>query len=175
MSLHQLDVEPRDVAAEALGLLLHAPAPAALAELGLDDGCGGTLVLGVLGASHVVTAASSGRTFTEQVSCDALAAGGRALPERAEAEGYVMSSAVTAAPREAFDATAARLRARAERDGRMLCGAFPGGMGALTALTAAVLPGGGWTWETWHLYPGAEKGAIVTTQSRWTPWLTEHR
>jgi Protein of unknown function DUF2617 len=169
MTLHQLDVEPRDVAAEALGLLLHAPAPVALAELALDDGRGGTLVLGVLGASHVVIAGVGGSVLTEQVSCDALAAGGRELPERAESGGYVLSSAVTAVPRADLDATAARLRVRAARDARMLCGAFPGGMGALTALTGAALPGGGWTWETWHLYPGAERSVIVTTRSRWAP------
>jgi hypothetical protein len=169
VSVHDLDVEPRDVTAEALGLLLHAPAPAALAELALDDGHGGTVVLGVLGASHVVTAAAGGRVLTEQVSCDALAAGGCALPERAEAAGYTLSSTVTALPWADFDATAARLRARAEHDERMICGAFPGGAGALTALTAAELPGGGWTWETWHLYPGAERSVIVTTRSRWTP------
>jgi Protein of unknown function DUF2617 len=169
MSLYDLDVEPRDVTAEALGLLLHAPAPAALAELALDDGRGGTLVLGVLGASHVVTAAAAGGVLTEQVSCDALAAGGRALPERAEAEGYALSSAVTEMSRADFDALAAQLRSRAERDDRMICGAFPGGAGALTALTAAALPGGGWTWETWHLYPGPERSVIVTTRSRWTP------
>jgi uncharacterized protein DUF2617 len=127
------------------------------------------LVLGVLGASHVVTAAAGGRVLTEQVSCDALAAGGPVLPERAEADGYTLSSAITSVPQAAFDATAARLRARAERDDRMLCGAFPGGAGALTALTAAALSGGGWTWETWHLYPGAERSVIVTTRSRWTP------
>ncbi|QYN35974.1 DUF2617 family protein [Pseudonocardia sp. DSM 110487] len=167
MSLHHLDVEPRDVAAEALGLLLDAPAPAALAELVLDDGRGGRLVLGVLGASHVVTAGSGGHVLTEQVSCDALAAGGRALPERAESDGYTLSSTVTPVPRADLDATAVRLRARAERDDRLLCGAFPGDAGALTALAAAPLPGGGWTWETWHLYPGAERGVIVTTRSRW--------
>ena len=169
MSLHRLDVEPRDVAAEALGLLLHAPAPAALAELTLDDGDGATLVLGVLGASHVVTAVSGGHVLTEQVSCDALAAGGRALPEREEADAYTMSSAVRPVPRADLDATAARLRARAEHDDRMLCGAFPGDGSALTALAAAPLPGGGWTWETWHLYPGAERSVIVTTGSRWAP------
>jgi Protein of unknown function DUF2617 len=169
VSVHDLDVEPRDVTAEALGLLLHAPAPAALAELALDDGCGGTVLLGVLGASHVVTAAAGGRVLTEQVSCDALAAGGRELPEHAEVDGYTLSSATRVVPRETFDVTAARLRTRAGCDDRMLCGAFPGGAGALTALTAAPLPGGGWTWETWHLYPGAERSVIVTTRSRWTP------
>ncbi|WP_219419469.1 DUF2617 family protein [Pseudonocardia nigra] len=169
MSLHDLDVEPRDVSAEALGLLLGAPAPAALAELTLHDGTAGTLTLGVLGASHVVTAGVGGHRLTEQVSCDALAAGGRELPERAEAVGYAMTSAVTEVPRAEFDATAARLRAVAERDDHWLCAAFPGAAGALTALTAAALPGGGWTWETWHLYPGAERSVIVTTQSRWTP------
>ena len=169
MSLHDLDVEPRDVRAEALGLLLDAPAPAALAELTLDDGRGGRLVLGVLGASHVVTAVAGDHRLTEQVSCDALAAGGQELPEQAEAGGYALSSAVTEVPRDELDATAARLRARAARDEHWLCGAFPGGPGALTALTAAALPGGGWSWETWHLYPGAERSVIVTTRSRWTP------
>jgi hypothetical protein len=169
MSLHDLDVEPRDVSAEALGLLLGAPAPAALAELTVVDGRGGTLVLGVLGASHVVTAAADGHLLTEQVSCDALAAGGQELPERAETAGYEMRSTITQVPRAQLEATAARLRARAEHDERWLCGAFPGGAGALTALTAAALPGGGWTWETWHLYPGAERSEIVTTRSRWTP------
>jgi hypothetical protein len=168
MSLHDLDVEPRDVTAEALGLLLDAPAPAALAELVVDDGRGGRLVLGVLGASHVVTAEAGGHRLTEQVSCDALAAGGRQLPERAEAGGYALTSAITEVARAEFDATAARLRARAEHDEGWLCGAFPGGAGALTALTAAALPGG-WTWETWHLYPGEERSVIVTTRSRWTP------
>lgn len=172
MTLHVLDVEPRDVSAEALGLLLHAPAPAALAELVLDDRRGGRLVLGVLGASHVVTAhvatGTGRRVLTEQVSCDALAAGGRALPEHAEAAGYVLSSAVTELPRAEFDAAAGRLRARAARDDRLICGAFPGGAGALTALTATALPGG-WTWETWHLYPGEGRSVIVTTRSRWTP------
>lgn len=169
MSIHHLDVAPRDVAAEDLGLLLHAPAPVALAELTLDDGRGGTLLLGVLGASHVVVGQVDGRAFTEQVSCDALAAGGRALPERAEADGYTLSSAISTAPRAEFEATVARLSTRAERDDRMICGAFPGGAGALTALAAAALPTGGWTWETWHLYPGAERSVIVTTRSRWTP------
>ncbi|OZM76684.1 DUF2617 family protein [Pseudonocardia sp. MH-G8] len=169
MSLHDLDVEPRDVRAEALGLLLDAPAPAALAQLTLDDGRGATLVLGVLGASHVVTAVADGQQITEQVSCDALAAGGQELPERAEVGAYTMSSTVTAPPRAEFDATAARLRIRAEREEHWLCGAFPGGAGALTALTAAALPAGGWTWETWHLYPGPERSVIVTTRSRWTP------
>jgi hypothetical protein len=169
MSLHDLDVEPRDVRAEALGLLLDAPAPAPLAQLTLDDGREGVLVLGVLGASHVVTARSGGHRLTEQVSCDALAAGGQELPEHAEAGAYTMTSTVTAPPQAEFDATAERLRARAERDAHWLCATFPGGAGALTALTAAALPTGGWTWETWHLYPGAERSVIVTTRSRWTP------
>jgi uncharacterized protein DUF2617 len=168
MSLHDLDVEPRDVSAEALGLLLDAPAPAALVELVLHDGRDGRLVAGVLGASHVVTAAVRGHRFTEQVSCDALAAGGRELPERAEAGGYALTSAITEVTQAELAATAARLRADAARDEHWLCGAFPGGSGALTALTAVALPGG-WAWETWHLYPGAERSVIVTTRSRWTP------
>jgi hypothetical protein len=168
MTLHHLDVEPRDVAAEALGLLLDAPAPTALAELTLHDDRAGTLTLGVLGASHVVTAAAPARRLTEQISCDALAAGGQDLPERASVGGYRLSSTVTEVSRAEFDGTARQLLARAERDERWLGGTFPGAAGALTVLTGSAVPGG-WTWETWHLYPGAERSVIVTTQSRWTP------
>ena len=50
MTLRVLDVAPRDVAAEALGLLLDAPVPPALAELTVRDGDGGALTLHVCGS-----------------------------------------------------------------------------------------------------------------------------
>ncbi len=169
MTVHQLAVQPRDVAAGELGLLLDAPAPTALAELRLHDGQGGELVLGVLGVSHVVTATAAAHRLTEQVSCEALAAGGERLPRRIRSGGYEMSSLITTVDRGELEATADRLRALAGHDPAWLCGAFPGSGSALTALTAGALPGGGWAWETWHLYPGRDTGEVVTTRSRWTP------
>ena len=170
MALHRLEVLPRDVDAGALGLLLDAPPPPALAELVLR-GPGGDLVLGVIGASHTVVATAGRARLTEQVSCDAVAAGGRPLPPalRRTTAGYRMTSRRTPASPAALAATAAGLRARAADAPDWLCGAFPGDDAALTALTGAALPGGGWTWRTWHLYPDPEEGVIVTTRSRWTP------
>jgi hypothetical protein len=169
MTRHVLDVEPRDVAAEALGLLLHAPIPPALAELTVRDRQGGSLTLAVLGASHAVLATRPGHRLSEQVSCDAVAAGGRPLPRRTRAGGYALTSATTTVPNAELRATAERLGALADGHDGWLCGAFPGAADALTAMTGAALPGGGWTWETWHLYPGEESGVIVTTRSRWAP------
>jgi Protein of unknown function DUF2617 len=169
MSVHLLDVEPRDVAADALGLLLHAPAPAALAELTLCDGRGGLLTLGVLGASHVVTAMLPGHDFTEEVSCDAVEAGGQQLPQHAQLGGYQLVTETRKVPRAEFDEVAARLRDLAERSDSWLCGTFPGASSAMTAMTAGVLRTSGWTWESWHLYPSVKGGSIVTTRSKWTP------
>ncbi|MGY1603251.1 DUF2617 family protein [Geodermatophilus sp. SYSU D00815] len=169
MTVHLLDVVPRDVRADALGLVLDVPAPAALAELTLSDGRGGSLTLGVLGASHVVTASVPGAVLTEQVSCDAVAAGGTRLPRSARSGAHRLMSETREVPRAELEAQARRLHELAETDPAWLCGAFPGGDGAVTALTAAALPGGGWRWESWHLYPGEEHGVVVTTSSRWTP------
>ncbi|HZG89647.1 MAG TPA: DUF2617 family protein [Pseudonocardia sp.] len=169
MTRHLLDVAPRDVRADALGLLLQAPTPPALVELALDDRRGGTLTLGVLGASHAVSATRPGHRLTEQVSCDAVAAGGQPLPRRTRTGGYELTSVITAVPRAELQDTALRLGELAEGQDSWLCGTFPGTRDALTALTGSALPGGGWTWETWHLYPGEENGVIVTTRSRWVP------
>ena len=169
MTVHQLDVPTRDVAAGALGLLIGATAPAPLAELRLRDGHGGALTLGVLGASHVVTATVPGDRLTEQVSCDAVAAGGTVLPRQHRSAGYEIVSTIAAVPRAELDATADRLRALARDSAAWLCGGFPGPTSALTALTGKALAGGGWSWETWHLYPDGSTGEIVTTRSRWTP------
>ena len=167
MSVHELAVEPQDVSADALGLLLGAPAPAALAELRLTDGDGGELVLGVLSASHVVTATRGGARLTEQVSCDALASGGTALPARHEQDGYRLTTTTRTVPADELAALAARLRAEGDAEGR-LCGAFPGADGALTALAGSALPDG-WQWQTWHLYPGATDGVVVETTTTWQP------
>ncbi len=169
MSVHLLDVEPRDVAADALGLLLHAPAPAALAETTLRDGRGGLLTLGVLGASHVVTATLPGHHITEEVSCDAVDAGGQELPQRAQLGGYQLVTVTREVPRTELEKTAARLRGLAESSDAWLCATFPGTGSAMTAMTAGALRAGGWTWGSWHLYPGDKSGSIVTTRSRWAP------
>lgn len=171
MTVHALAVEPLDVAADALGLLLDAPAPAALAELRLADGGGGELVLGVLSASHVVTATRPGHRLTEQVSCDALAAGGIRLPAVQEQAGYRLATTARTLPTAALSRLAARLRAEAVGAG-WLCGAFPGADTALTALRGKAVPGG-WCWQTWHLYPGADAscagGVVVGTSTTWRP------
>ncbi|MGY1717466.1 DUF2617 family protein [Blastococcus sp. SYSU DS0552] len=169
MSLHVLDVEPRDVSATALGLVLDGPLAEPLARLRLDDGRGGSITLGVLGASHVVTAAVPGSRLTEEVSCDAVGAGGDPLPRSTRSGGYTLTSSVTTVTRAELDVNAQRLRDRGGADPAWLCGAFPGGAGALTALTARPLAGGGWAWRTWHLYPAGDTGEVVTTRTRWTP------
>lgn len=169
MTVHQLDIPPRDVSARDLGLLLGAPAPVPLAGLALRDGRGGTLALGVLGASHVVTATVPGHTLTEEVSCDAITAGGTALPRQMAEGGFEITTSTATVPRSELDATAERLRGLAGHDPDWLCGSFPGSGSALTALTGRALPGGGWAWETWHLYPAPAGGEIVRTASRWTP------
>ena len=168
MTVHELAVQPRDVAAEALGLLLDAPEPPTLAELRIEDAEGGALVLGVLAASHVVTATSAGQRLSEQVSCDALGQGGRALPQQLERDGYRLTSEVRVLPRSGVEALAEQLRAQALQPG-WVCGAFPGADAAVTALTGAPLDGGGWSWQTWHLYPGAQTGVVVERATTWRP------
>jgi hypothetical protein len=171
VTVHALAVEPLDVSADALGLLLNAPAPATLAELRLADGDGGELVLGVLSASHVVTATRPGHRLTEHVSCDALAAGGTCLPAVQEHDGYRLTTCTRNLPAAALSGLAARLRAAAVGDG-WLCGAFPGADTALTALRGEAVSGG-WRWQTWHLYPTADDtcadGVVVETSTMWRP------
>ena len=166
MSLYLLDVEPTDVDASALGLVLGAPAPPTLAELviGTSDA---TLTLGVLGASHVVTAWASGKKLTEQVSCDALAVGGELLPAVESTQNYRFESSSLVLDRVEFDSEAASLKESAGHDG-WICGSFPGDDTALTALYG-VRDRQGWSWQSWHLYPGEGTGVIVKTRSRWQP------
>lgn len=167
MSVHLLDVEPADVAADALGLVLDAPAPAMLASLRLVDSEAGAVTLGVLGASHVVIGETDRVLLTEQVSCDAVEAGGRRLPEIVERQGYRFLSRIKRVSPAELRRRAGRLR-KQSTEPQWVCGAFPGDRDALTALTATA-EAGQWHWRTWHLYPGDGHGTVVETESRWRP------
>ncbi|UTT47237.1 MULTISPECIES: DUF2617 family protein [Rhodococcus] len=168
MSTHILDIVPRDVSASALGLVLDAPAPPPLVSARLTDSAAGILTLGVLGASHVVTAQSGRRTLTEQVSCDAVGAGGHPLPERHDRDGYLFRSRTATVQRAELAQRANRLRATARSAPGWLCAAFPGDDDALTVLSGTA-DAGEWHWRTWHLYPSVDTGVIVETESRWRP------
>ncbi|MES3640254.1 DUF2617 family protein, partial [Mycobacterium intracellulare] len=92
MPLHQLAVTPADVSGQRLGLALNAPVPAPLATCRLDHPCGaGALLLGVLGASHVVAVEHAAGRFSEEISCTARNLGAD-LPERTDAPGYRLQS-----------------------------------------------------------------------------------
>ena len=164
MPLHQLAVSPADVSGAGLGLALNAPAPPPLATCKLHHPGGGTLVLGVLGASHVITVEYANCRFSEQVSCDLDGT----LPERTEAPGYHLESRIDIHDEPSFRRLAHRLRERCAHETGWLGGTFPGDDAALTAL-AAEPDGAGWRWQTWHLYPAASGGNIVYTASRWCP------
>jgi hypothetical protein len=127
------------------------------------------ITLGVLGASHVVTARRPGHHLTEQVSCDALEAGGQELPHYTQRGGYQLASVTRQLPGAELEEIATSLRDLAERSDRWLYGAFPGTSSAITAMTARALPIGGWSWESWHLYPGARTSSLVGTRSSWVP------
>ncbi|MEO3757158.1 DUF2617 family protein [Mycobacterium sp. B14F4] len=163
MPLHRLAVSPADVSGAGLRLALNAPAPTPLASCRLDHPRGGSLMLGVLGASHVITVDDA---FSEEVSCTAHAE--TPLPDRADAPGYRLESRSETHGRATFDGLAHALRERCEHEARWLGGAFPGDDAALTAL-AAEPDGAGWRWQTWHLYPETTGGTVVYTSSRWRP------
>lgn len=164
MPLHQLSVAPADVSGAGLGLALNAPAPAPLASFRLEHPDGGTLILGVLGASHVITVEHADTRFSEQVSCHI----GGELPGRAGAPGYDLESRIDMHDEPAFRRIADDLRERCARENGWLGGTFPGDDAALTAL-AAEPDGPGWRWQTWHLYPSPSGGTVVYTTSRWQP------
>jgi hypothetical protein len=164
MPLHQLAVPPADVSGAGLGLALNAPAPPPLATCRLDHPRGGALVLGVLGASHVITVEHVKGEFSEQVSCHL----GGELPERTDAPGYRLESRTDLHDEPTFRRIAQRLRERCARETGWLGGTFPGDDAALTVL-AAEPDDAGWRWQTWHLYPAASGGTVVYTASRWHP------
>jgi hypothetical protein len=165
--LHQLAVSPADVSGAGLGLALNAPAPPPLASCRLQHPDGGALVLGVLGASHIITVEHANSRFSEQVSCTARGYGGE-LPERTDAPGYHLESRTDIHDEPTFRRLAQSLRERCARETGWLGGTFPGDDAALTAL-AAEPDGAGWRWQTWHLYPAVSGGTIVYTTSRWRP------
>jgi hypothetical protein len=164
MPLHQLAVSPADVSGAGLGLALNAPAPPPLASCRLDHPGGGALLLGVLGASHVITVEHANGQFSEQVSCHL----GGQLPGHTEAPGYHLESRTEVHDEPTFRRFAQSLRERCAREAGWLGGTFPGDDAALTALTAEP-DGAGWRWRTWHLYPAAYGGTVVYTASRWRP------
>jgi hypothetical protein len=163
--LYQLAVAPADVSGKRLGLALNAPVPQPLATYSVGHPGGGALLLGVLGASHVVTVELAGTHFSEQVSCTARTHGGR-LPEHADAPGYCIESRTDTHDEATFRQLARGLRERCAAETGWLGGTFPGDDAALTAL-AAVPDGTGWRWQTWHLYPAVSGGTVVHTASRW--------
>ncbi|WP_205877643.1 DUF2617 family protein [Mycobacterium camsae] len=164
MPLHHLAVAPADVSGARLALALNAAAPPPLASYRLEHPGGGVLLLGVLGASHVVTVQHGAGQFSEQVSC---ATGGE-LPARSDAPGYRLQSHSATHDEAAFRTLAKDLRDRCARVPGWLGGVFPGDDAALTALTAEP-DGDGWRWQTWHLYPTGPGGTVVHTASRWQP------
>jgi hypothetical protein len=164
---YQLAVIPADVSGRRLGLALNAPAAPPLATCSLEHPDGGALVLGVLGASHVVAVEHAGGRFSEQVSCTARSLGVD-LPEHTEAPGYRLESRTETHDEATFRRLARELRERCARETGWLGGSFPGDDAALTAL-AAEPDGTGWRWQTWHLYPAVSGGTVVHTASRWRP------
>jgi hypothetical protein len=164
--LHQLTVLPADVSGAGLGLALNAAAPSPLATYRMPHPESGELVLGVLGASHVVTVEHTNCRFSEEVSCTARTQGD--LPDRADAPGYQLESRTSTHDEASFRRLAHELRERCADDPTWLGGAFPGDDAALTAL-AAEPDGAGWRWQTWHLYPDTTGGTVVYTNSRWHP------
>jgi hypothetical protein len=162
--LHQLAVSPADVSGAGLGLALNAPAPRPLASCRLPHPGSGALVLGVLGASHVITVEHANSRFSEQVSCDL----GGELPQHTDGPGYHLESRTDIHDEPTFRQLAQSLRERCTRETGWLGGTFPGDDAALTALTAEP-DGTGWRWQTWHLYPAVPGGTIVYTASRWHP------
>ena len=172
MPLHQLAVAPADVSGARLGLALNAPAPRPLVSCRLDHPDGGVLLLGVLGASHIVTVEHAACRFSEQVSCTAGGGDEGKLPEHTDAPGYTLQSGTVTHDETTFRRLAADLRHRCAAETGWLGGMFPGDDAALTAL-AAEPDGAGWRWQTWHLYPsgsgGTSGGTVVHTASRWQP------
>jgi hypothetical protein len=165
--LHQLSVSPADVTGAGLGLALNAPSPRPLATCRLRHPDGGALVLGILGASHIITIEHATCRFSEQVSCAARCRGGD-LPDSTDAPGYHLDCRTDTHAEATFRRIAHRLRERCARESGCLGGTFPDDDAALTAL-AAEPDGPGWRWRTWHLYPAESGGTVVYTASRWRP------
>lgn len=173
MPLHQLAVAPADISGTRLALALNGPPPQPLASYRLRHPSGGTLLLGVLGASHVIAVQHGATSFSEQVSCQVPGRHSQTatLPERTDAPGYQLESRTETHDEVTFRGLARDLRERCATEVGWLGGVFPGDDAALTALSAEP-DGDGWRWQTWHLYPAhpsATGGSVVHTASRWQP------
>jgi hypothetical protein len=167
LPLHELLVAPADVAGSGLRLALNAPTPKPLATHLIRHPDGGSLVLGVLGASHVISVKHPNVAFSEQISCIEHPNDGR-LPDHMDEPGYRLESHAVEHAVAEFRRIASELRARCSRESGWLGGTFPGDDAALTAICAAP-DGHGWRWRTWHLYPAPAGGTVVHTASRWRP------
>jgi hypothetical protein len=167
LPLHELLVPPADVAGSRLRLVLNAPAPEPLATHLIRHDDGSSLLLGVLGASHVISVEHPNAAFSEQVSCTEHPNDGK-LPDFFDEPGYRLESCAAEHGVTEFRRIASNLRVRCGRDEEWLGGTFPGDDAALTAL-CAVPDGHGWRWRTWHLYPSPAGGTVVHTASRWRP------
>ena len=170
MPLHQLAVAPADVDGAKLALALNAPAPPPLASCRLEHPDGGGLVLGVLGASHVVIVeraevSSPNRFRAPRAMTAVICPNAPMRPATTSNRAPRRTTRRRSAGSRADCATTARTKAG------WLGGVFPGDDAALTAL-AAEPDGPGWRWQTWHLYPGhpaGSGGTVVHTTSRWHP------
>lgn len=152
-----------DVRADGLSWWLGDDAPAPLATLVLT-GRTGDLELRLLGASHHVVAAAGAVRCPEVVACGT---GRAALPTSHESAlgggRYSFTSTTTRYDGPGLARAARALRRRYEGAADALVGAFPGSPHALTVLAGREVRGG-WSWASWHVYPGA--GEVVRTRSR---------
>ena len=159
--LAELAVPFLDSRADALGWWIGA-GPTPLATLSLR-GPRGSLELELLGASHRAVATVDGIEIPEVVACGQA---GEALPRRHEAGHgagrYRFASTTTSYDEPDLARVAGDLRRRWRRDSSALVGVFPGSPHALTVLAGRVVTRG-WTWSSWHVYPGT--GEVVRTRS----------
>jgi hypothetical protein len=160
--LARLEVPFVDARASALSWWLGDDAPAPLASLVLQGGCG-RLELRLLGASHHVVASTGDARCPEVVAC-----GTTASPVPAHHDGvvdgarYRFTSTTTAYDEAGLGRVARDLRRRAATAPDALVGVFPGSPDALTVLAGREVRRG-WAWASWHVYPGA--GEVVRTRS----------
>lgn len=167
----ELSVAPADTRAGDLLLRLNGPEAPLLARDVVRAGAG-SLEVGIIGASHVVSVRDGAHklVWREEISCRSLSDApvptpaptcDVALPPRYECAGYCLRSRVDVAGD--FVAQAGALVADLERGG-WLVGRFPGaGPFHLTALCGAATADG-WSWRSVHLYPG--EATIVRTESK---------
>ncbi len=160
-----LDCQPADVAADALGVRWDGPLPEVLADTVIDAGEQGRLHLAVIGGSHVITVDGPDGRFREEISCTAADAL-HPLPEEAGRAGYRLRTRTEALEPAEFLRRGDALLENESSHGWFVV-RFPGpGRHHLTALRGQP-EAGGWSWRTLHLYP--EEATIVSTESEYRP------